>query len=112
MSLIMTEKIGRTASGNHLAAASAAFRADVDQPIGRLDNIQVVFDDEQGVAGVDQFAKRLQQDMDVMKVKPGSRFIKQKQNAFLLGWVRVFLDVRRSVCGAGLLLFASRFALA
>ena len=35
----------------HSAAAGAAFGAHVDQPVGGLDNVQVVLDDDDRVAG-------------------------------------------------------------
>jgi hypothetical protein len=40
-----------SASGDNLAAAVAAERAKVDDVVGRLDNVEMVFDDDNGVAG-------------------------------------------------------------
>ena len=34
------------AFGNQFAAAVAAFRAEIDQPVGDLDDVEIVFDDE------------------------------------------------------------------
>ncbi|KAG1166331.1 hypothetical protein G6F35_018255 [Rhizopus arrhizus] len=53
--------IFRRALRHHITATVAAFRTHVDQPIGRLDDVQVVFDDEDGVAAVDQLVQHLQQ---------------------------------------------------
>jgi hypothetical protein len=36
--------------GNDPAAAVSAFGAHIDQPVGRLDDIEIVFDDQNGVA--------------------------------------------------------------
>src|SRR5699024_10866970 len=44
----------RRAGGHDLAAAVATFRAEVDQPVGGLDDIQIVFDDHDCVTGVAQ----------------------------------------------------------
>ena len=41
----------RRAHAHHLASASAAFRPHVDQPVGGLDDVQVVLDHGDGVAG-------------------------------------------------------------
>ena len=40
--------------GHHAAAARAALGAHVYEPVGRLDHVQVVLDDDDGVAGVAQ----------------------------------------------------------
>jgi hypothetical protein len=37
-----------------LAAIIAGFRAEIDDPIGALDDVEVVLDDEHGVAGIDE----------------------------------------------------------
>jgi len=42
------------AGGDDGAAVFAAFGAEVDDPIGGLDDVGVVFDDEDGVAEVDE----------------------------------------------------------
>src|SRR5256885_12197285 len=41
----------------HRAATVAAFRAQVDDPVGRLDDVQIVLDDQHGVSLVDQPAQ-------------------------------------------------------
>ncbi|MNT60026.1 hypothetical protein D3C72_1975830 [compost metagenome] len=51
----------RRALRHDMAAAVAAFRAHVDQPVRRLDDVQVVFDDEHRIAGVDELVQHLQQ---------------------------------------------------
>ena len=44
----------RSAAGYYLAALGAAFRAQIDNPIGGFDDIQVVLDHHNGVAVVAQ----------------------------------------------------------
>ena len=43
------------ALGDELAAVFAGFGAEVEDPVGGFDDFEVVFDDEQGVAGIDEF---------------------------------------------------------
>ena len=57
------------------ATLAAAFRAEVDDPIGRLDHVQVVLDDQHGVARVDEIVQHLQQQLDVGEVQPGGRLV-------------------------------------
>ncbi len=40
----------RRAGNQDAAAAAAALGAEVDDPVGRLDDVQVVLDDDDGVA--------------------------------------------------------------
>ena len=52
--------LGR-ADRDHLAAAVAAFWAQVDDLVGHLDDIQVVLDDQHAVAGIHQALQHLDQ---------------------------------------------------
>ncbi len=47
----------RRAGGEDAPAAVAAFGPEIDDPVGGLDDIQVVFDDDNGVAVVQTFAE-------------------------------------------------------
>src|SRR5437879_10746457 len=47
------DELGR-ALGDDAAAAFAAFGAEVNDPIGLLDDVEVVLDDEHGVAEIDE----------------------------------------------------------
>ena len=47
------------AGGDDPAAAVAAFGPEVDDPVGRLDHVQVVLDDQHRVAGVDEVVQHL-----------------------------------------------------
>jgi hypothetical protein len=47
------------ACGYDFAACGAAFGAHVDDPVGGLDDVEVVLDDEEGSAAFDEFAERL-----------------------------------------------------
>ena len=45
------------ADGYDLAAGAAALGAHVDDPVGGLDDVEVVLDDEEGAAAIDEFAE-------------------------------------------------------
>ncbi len=42
---------------DELTAVFTGFRAEVENPVGGFDDFEVVLDDEQGVAGIDEFLK-------------------------------------------------------
>ncbi len=67
------------ARAQHEAAAVAAFRAEVDQPVGRADHVEVVLDHDQRMAGGEQLAERLHQLRDVVEVQPGGRLVEHEQ---------------------------------
>jgi hypothetical protein len=59
----------------------AAFGAQVDQPVGGADHVEVVLDDDQRVAGFQQLAQRAHQLGDVVEVQAGGRLVEQEQRA-------------------------------
>ena len=56
-------------------ATRPAFRPHVDQPVGGFDDVQVVLDDDDGVARVAQLVQHFGQQRDVGKVQAGSGFV-------------------------------------
>ena len=62
--------LGR-ALGDHPTAARAALGSHVDDPVRGLDDIQVVLDDDHGVALVDQRVQHAEQLGDVLEVQAG-----------------------------------------
>ena len=73
----------RRAAAHHLAAGLAALGAQVDDPVGRAHHVEVVLDDHQRMAGVEQLAQRAHQLGDVVEVQPGGRLVEQEQLALL-----------------------------
>ena len=68
-------------SGCHdVAAAGAAFGAEVDHPVGGFDHVEIVFDHQYGSARFDQFAKCREQFLDVVKVQAGGGLVKNIQD--------------------------------
>ena len=53
----------------------AAFGAEVDDPVGRLDHVEIVLDDDHRVAEIDQPAEHVQQLADVVEVQAGGRLV-------------------------------------
>ena len=74
-----------TASGvpgdDDAAAAGAAFRAQVDHPVGLGDHVQVVLDDDDAVAAVDQPVQHADQLLHVGHVQPDRRLVQHVQRA-------------------------------
>ena len=63
------------AGGHNFSAGVAAFGAQVDHVVGGLDHIEVVLDQDHGVARVHQPVQRLQQALDIGQVQPGGRLV-------------------------------------
>ena len=53
---------------------------EIDHPIGRLDHVEIVFDDHDASARLNQPAKRRQQLADVVEVQASSRFVEDVEN--------------------------------
>ena len=62
--------------GNHAATARAAFWTHIDDVVGRLDDVEVVLDDDHAVTGVDERLEYVQELLDVGTVQPCRRLIK------------------------------------
>ena len=65
----------RRAGGDHSAALVPALGAEVDDPVGALDDVEVVLDDDHGVALVDQPLQHLEQLVDVGEVQAGGGLV-------------------------------------
>ena len=71
----------RRAGGDHLPAMLARAGAEVDHVVGGGDHIQVVFDDEDGVAQVAQAAQDADQAVGVALVQPDGRLVEDVEHA-------------------------------
>ena len=69
------------AHAHHMATTLAAFRPQVDQPVGGADHVQVVLDHHQRMPGVQQLAQGAHQLGNVVKVQAGGRLIQHEQRA-------------------------------
>jgi hypothetical protein len=62
-------------------ARRATFRPEINDPVGAFDDFEVVLDDEQAVAFVDEALQQFHQQRDVIEVQAGGRFVEQEQAA-------------------------------
>lgn len=65
----------RRAGDQDAAAPRAPFGPQIDDPVGSFDDVQVVLDDDDGVAAIPQLVQHLEQLLDVVKVQPCGRLV-------------------------------------
>ena len=88
------------------AAAIAAFRPEIDNPIRGLNQLQIVLNQQNTSPVVDEPFERFQQLGDVIVMQPGGGFVEEKQRA-LAGRLRqmrgkfnpLSLAARKGRCG-------------
>ena len=88
------------AAADEFAAGFAALRAEVDDPVGGGDDVEVVFDYQQRIPGFDETAEGAQQLGDVLEVQAGGGFVEQEQRAHVTpahGHVTDRIGVRRKM---------------
>ena len=68
-------------AGYQVAAGVAAFRAQVDRTIRGLDDLEIVFDDDDGVAVLHQAVEDLEELLDVRQVQAGGGLIQDVEGA-------------------------------
>src|SRR5690606_28348801 len=69
----------RRPARDDITARVAAFRSEIDHPIGDVDQIEVMLDQYDGVAFIEQLLERAEEPRDVGEMEPGRRLIEQKQ---------------------------------
>src|SRR5882672_10640032 len=72
--------LGR-APGDDFAAAVAAFGAEVDHPVGGLDDFEIVLDHDDRVALRHQLVQHFQELLDVVEMQPRGRFVQDVERA-------------------------------
>src|SRR2546421_2590798 len=75
-----SDEFGR-ALGDDAAAAFAAFGAEIDDPVGLFDDVEVVFDDENGVAEVNEALQDIEQFSYVIEVQAGCWLVENVERA-------------------------------
>ena len=80
----MTRDLFGRSFGDNQAPLIAGVRAKIDDPIRALDNLEVVLNDQDGMAGFDQALEHHQQHTHVVEVQSGSRFVKEEQYRFAI----------------------------
>src|SRR5215468_7743468 len=101
---------GGRAHGDDGAAGGAAFGAEVDDPVGFLDDVEVVLDGDDGVATVDQAVEHADEAFDVGEVQAGGRLVEhvERRAARLLAELVGELDALRLAAGERVAALAER----
>ena len=71
--------LGRSAN-HELATLVAGLRTDIDDPVGGLDDIQIMLDDNDAVSFRDKALEGFQQDRDVVDMQAGGRLVKNEKS--------------------------------
>ncbi len=61
--------------GYELAAVYSGFGAEVEDPVSGFDDVEVVLDDEEGVAGIDQLLENGQEIFDIGEMEAGGGLV-------------------------------------
>src|SRR5437867_2061091 len=75
----LRDRLGR-ALGDDLTAFLTALGPEVDHVIRGLDHVQMVLDDQDGVAGVDQAVEHAQELLDVVEMEPRRRLVQDVEH--------------------------------
>src|SRR5215218_8985984 len=73
--MLVVDEADRRTAEHQLTAAAATFGSEVDDPVGVPDDVEVVFDDDDGVAGIDESIEHLEQMANVGHVEAGRRLV-------------------------------------
>ena len=69
------------AMGDDVAAALAAFGAEVEDVVGVADDVEVVLDDDDGVAEVGEAVQDFEELADVVEVEAGGGLVEEVEGA-------------------------------
>lgn len=72
----------RSSFRHDLPAPGTPFGAEVDDPVCGFDDIQVVFNDHQRIAGIHEFVKDSEELLDVLKMQTGRWLIHDIEHIF------------------------------
>ena len=77
------------ALGDDAAAAFAAFGAEVDDPVGLLDDVEMVLDDEDGVAEIGEAIQDVEKFFHVVEMQAGGGLVENVERAAGLAAAKV-----------------------
>ena len=69
----------RGALCDNLAALIARVRAKVNDPVGGFDDVEIVLDDEHGMAGINKALENFQEHAHIVEMEAGGGFVEKKQ---------------------------------
>ena len=73
------------AGGDDFAALVAAFGAEVDEPVGGFDDVEIVFDDQKRGAGFQEFAEGREEFRDVVEMEASGGLVEDIEDALVFG---------------------------
>jgi hypothetical protein len=79
--VVLFGNVFRAARGKNLTAFFATLRTEIYEPVGSFNDIEIVLDDDDGVALVAESMQYDQQLLNVMKVQTGGGFIENIEGA-------------------------------
>src|SRR5580704_770513 len=97
MRLRVTRDLFWRARRDDLAALIAALGPQVDEPVGGFDDVEIVLDDDERRAGVEQLAECGEKFGDVVEMEAGGRLVENVEDflVFAAGQVRRELETLR-----------------
>src|SRR5579872_4666434 len=69
-----------SALGDDASTVFAAFRTEIDQPVGVANHVEIVLDDHDTIAEVGETMQHVEQFFDVVEVQAGGGFVEQIQS--------------------------------
>ena len=69
----------RRAFGHDAAALGAGLGADLENPVGGFEHVEVVLDDDHAVAALDELLQHVEQAPHVVPVQPGGGFVQRRR---------------------------------
>src|SRR5260370_13080614 len=72
-----------------LAALIASLGAQIDQPVGGFDDVEIMFNHQQRSATLEQLAERAEELGDVIEVQTRGRFVENVKEALVVGTAEV-----------------------
>ena len=66
------------AERDNLSTFVPAFRSEIDNVVGTLDDLEIVLDDHKRMSLVEELIKGPKQPLDIMEVQPGGGLIEDK----------------------------------
>jgi hypothetical protein len=79
------------ARGDEFSAFRSCFWAEIEDPVGIFDDIEMVLDDQKGGTLVDEAMEQSNKEGDIIQVKTGGGFIEDEKRRSVGGSGRVFV---------------------
>ena len=81
MGTLVKRDFFRRARCDDFAALFAAFRAEVDDPVGAFDDLEIVLDHDDRIARLDQALEQPDEQRDIVEMQAGGRFVEDEKIA-------------------------------